>query len=195
MEMGRTGWAMTAVAILALPGASVEAQSVVVRIQNRADVPAATVADAARRVQSVYRTASVSLTWFDDDAPAVGADLTVSLIITRAPGWGAATGVLGFAIEAPVGCGRIAYVFADRVSAYAAQYQQDLATVLAVVIAHELGHLMLPHTSHTARGVMSASWDRQDLADAHRGLMRFSDAEAARMRTQILREPTLSAAR
>jgi hypothetical protein len=63
--------------------------------------------------------------------------------------------VLGQAAKA---CGR-AYIFSHRVAALAARNQRDLADVLGRIMAHEIGHLLLPENSHSASGIMSAALD------------------------------------
>ena len=52
-----------------------------------------------------------------------------------------------------------AYIFAHRVAALAARNRRDLGQLLGRVIAHEIGHLVLPENSHTATGIMSAGLD------------------------------------
>ena len=63
--------------------------------------------------------------------------------------------VLGQAAKA---CGR-AYIFWHRVAALAARNRVDLADLLGRVIAHEVGHLVLPENSHSATGIMTAGLD------------------------------------
>lgn len=67
--------------------------------------------------------------------------------------------VLGQAAKA---CGR-AYIFSHRVTAVA-RGKRDLGSVLGRVIAHEVGHLVLPENSHSASGIMSAGLDMQATA-------------------------------
>jgi hypothetical protein len=63
--------------------------------------------------------------------------------------------VLGQAAKA---CGR-AYIFSHRIAALAARNQRPVGDLLGLVIAHEVGHLVLPGNGHSPRGIMTSSLD------------------------------------
>jgi hypothetical protein len=71
-------------------------------------------------------------------------------------------GVLG---QAAKECGR-AYIFSHRIIALAARHQHALGSVLGRIIAHEVGHLVLPENGHSATGIMSADLDLRPTAFA-----------------------------
>jgi hypothetical protein len=50
-----------------------------------------------------------------------------------------------------------ASIYYERIMEYAAHTRGDLDQVLALALAHELGHLLLPDYSHTKRGLMRAA--------------------------------------
>jgi hypothetical protein len=79
----------------------------------------------------------------------------------------AATDGVGDAVlaQAAKGCGRT-YIFSHRVGALAKRNQRSVGEVLGWVIAHELGHLILPENSHSATGIMSAAIDLRPAAAA-----------------------------
>lgn len=52
-----------------------------------------------------------------------------------------------------------AYIFAHRIVAVAVKRRQPYSRVLGLVIAHEVGHIMLPAYSHSETGIMSADVD------------------------------------
>jgi hypothetical protein len=54
--------------------------------------------------------------------------------------------------------------------------------MLAYVIAHEIGHLLMPGNVHSLTGVMQAGWDTALVRDAARGSLTFTEAQAARIR-------------
>lgn len=57
-----------------------------------------------------------------------------------------------------------AYIFTDRIAAVAVKRKQDGARVLGLVIAHEVGHIMLPAHSHSETGIMSGqagAWSKK----------------------------------
>lgn len=47
------------------------------------------------------------------------------------------------------------------------------------MIAHEIGHLLLPYDSHAGRGLMQGGWDRTQARRAEMGLVTFTPDEAA----------------
>jgi hypothetical protein len=50
---------------------------------------------------------------------------------------------------------RIVYVFCDRIREASVKYWQEYTEVLGLVVAHELGHVLLPAHRHSNRGVMN----------------------------------------
>jgi hypothetical protein len=57
------------------------------------------------------------------------------------------------------GTGGMAFVLSDRVEGNAAKHHMSMSRVLGQVIAHEVGHLLLPANSHSERGVMRGVWN------------------------------------
>ena len=55
--------------------------------------------------------------------------------------------------------GRIAYVFYDRLRMVTLQREASDVAALSLVMAHEIGHLLLPYSSHSDEGVMRGHWD------------------------------------
>jgi hypothetical protein len=165
---------------------------IVVRIDERTTVDAKALADAMERVARIYREADVVVTWNRPGFTEDEAGLKLTIVVTSYPLPSLKHGtrdVMGVAHPAERGCGRIAYVFFERVEQLTRKSEKDVAVVLAHVIAHELGHLLLPPSSHSRVGIMRASWSGSDLADAARGRLLFTSAQAAQMRARIEAEP------
>ena len=81
---------------------------------------------------------------------------------------------MGQAIKA----GRRAFVFYERIaSAASVRPDRDLLSMLGDIVAHELGHLMLPTWGHSSTGIMSPNVDLMS-----RRLRTFTPAEAALIR-------------
>ena len=76
----------------------------------------------------------------------------------------AAGDVMGAATGTSEARGRLAYVFYPRVALLArgAPYNAE-SRILGHVIAHEMGHLLLPPNSHSQSVVMLADWDSEHL--------------------------------
>jgi hypothetical protein len=69
-----------------------------------------------------------------------------------------ADGVLGFAAVASEGMGRIAYVIYDRVRSIATEAATPEGELLGFVMAHEIGHLLLPRGPQPSAGLMKDCW-------------------------------------
>jgi len=57
---------------------------------------------------------------------------------------------------------------------------------LGIVMAHELGHLLLGTNSHSRRGIMRPGWDRQNLQDAYTGVQSFMPEQVGKVRANVL---------
>jgi hypothetical protein len=75
--------------------------------------------------------------------------------------------------KAARGAGRV-YIHHPRVVFTAQRGARDVGTLLGMVIAHEVGHLLLPNNSHSAGGIM-----RADLSLASRLPQEFTPRQSA----------------
>ncbi len=92
---------------------------------------------------------------------------------------------LGISFLAEDGVGFQADVFCDRVMQLQSDSQVDLAVLLGIVVAHELGHLLLGTSSHSPGGLMRANWHRDDLLRAVKNSLLFSDDQSDHMRAKL----------
>jgi len=85
----------------------------------------------------------------------------------------------GFAYQSEeVEFNKYAEVFYDCVEKVARGGTIAPHQILGYVIAHEIGHLLLNQKDHSSLGIMRASWNRQDLEHAARGVLSFTKLEA-----------------
>jgi hypothetical protein len=110
--------------------------------------------------------------------------------------------VLGYVAVSTEGMGRIAYVINDRVEDTAAQVPMNKGDLLGFVMAHEIGHLLLPHgsasqphDSHTLTGLMRGRWDVTDFVRLDVRTLSFPQAQARQIRDAIENESSAVAAR
>jgi hypothetical protein len=94
--------------------------------------------------------------------------------------------VLGTAYPDEKGAGYFAYVFYDRIQELAQRRRLGHA-LLADVMAHEIGHLLLGSTSHSASGIMCAHWNYEQLRNVSEGAMAFVPAQSRIMRDRQTR--------
>ena len=117
--------------------------------------------EACQLANGIYRAIGVSLAWMDDNEIAASAppEQIVAAVLSRSrtdrflresdlP-----DSVLGVA---PRNTGRV-YVFWDRIVQRAARDQVLSQVVLGRVLAHEIGHHLLPSRSHSVEGLMQPS--------------------------------------
>jgi hypothetical protein len=83
-------------------------------------------------------------------------------------------------------------VFWRRVERASQKFSASLYHVLAISIAHELGHTILPKESHAARGLMEANWNSAHFRSASAGLLHFSSETAALIRREVNTEITVA---
>ena len=74
-----------------------------------------------------------------------------------------------------------AYILWLRVQRQAERNAVGVDTMLAIAIAHEIGHVLLPRKSHVRHGIMRETWDANDLRLAAAGMLGFSKESAVRI--------------
>jgi hypothetical protein len=82
------------------------------------------------------------------------------------------------------GPGGRALVFVDRVEKRAKSARIDMSRLLAAVMAHEIGHMLL-NDAHSATGLMRPHWGDRDLQLIDMAALRFSANEPDRIRREL----------
>jgi hypothetical protein len=104
-------------------------------------------------------------------------------IVAASRGLKPSTVGISFLGEGGKGC------YADLFYEAVEQLQDDThaspEVILGHAMAHELGHLLLGANSHSPTGLMRAHWTREDLANAAKGNLRFSQEQAVRIRNRL----------
>ena len=143
-------------------------------------------AKAQSLVAAIFAEAGVIVTWRAADVAL--ADRTLAVTITAATAWTGAADAMGVAPSPGDGTrGQQAYVFGDRMRAFADRHMVPLAYVLACAVAHELGHLLLPANAHENGGIMSGSWNPRLFPPKSPGIQGFSAAQARLLRLRSRR--------
>lgn len=155
-------------------------------------------------VTSIFRTIEVEMCWkrtvgagqlqCQEPVAPGGRDLNILLLNSEmSERLGAADDVVGIAAVAAEGGGLVAYVLVDRVMITAKQEGVDAMSVLGLVIAHEIAHLMLPANAHSLTGLMRPRWSAREFRDgASSPPFTFTDTQADLIRHR-LRQGTASA--
>jgi hypothetical protein len=156
------------------------------RILDRAEVEAG----------RTYRRIGVETIWRDaaafDAETARGATtdpgFTIKLIIqprAAAPGARGVRTIMAAALSLKSDRDGAIYVFYDRVTDVASWHDTDTGLLMGIVIAHEIGHVLLRHSRHSLEGLMRDVWDSDDIRRAASGMLWFSPSESETMRATL----------
>ena len=146
------------------------------QMKSEVRVPAHVLKIAQDEVTRIFAAAGLAARWTDTSRR-----VTVR-IVAQVLGYDRATSpVMGVAQRTPNGL--TAQIFFKQVQDFAYTYEVDLGTMLGHVIAHEIGHLLLPANAHSPTGVMQRHWDKALARDAVQGSLTFTEAQAARLRS------------
>jgi hypothetical protein len=146
--------------------ASAPDRVVVLHVTNFAQVSVGDLAEAEQVATRVYADVGVRTVWTDGiawDAQPDGAFhadvllLSKEMVTRKSQLDGFDEQVFGSAMP-PI---RRAYIFHKRIADQARRTESNFTLLLGMVIAHEVGHLLLPASSHSAAGIMCAQWQQR----------------------------------
>jgi hypothetical protein len=166
------------------------------RVYDYAGIAPAALTEAQRLAASYYAAIEVGIEWaptFGPDGRKDGdskgdrlQDFTIIVMNRKMVARGRwAPGVIGAAIVAPEGGGRIAYVLYDRLQDAANSAGWPVQELLGVVMAHELAHLLLPVGSHSLEGLMRKGWDVAELRQFDAKSLSFTRDQTALIRERL----------
>lgn len=176
-------------------------------MHDRASVPRRQMTRAQDTVARLYAAIGVGITWRTpaaDAEPRAGeheefTDLAVIVLGPDAAGRQRRREyVLGLAPGTEAERGHIAYVYHHRLERLTREIGQDPADLLALVLAHEIGHLLLPYGAHTDSGIMRARWPADELRRLDVGRLGFTPEQAGHILRRLAEtrpsvpEPALS---
>ncbi len=172
-----------------------------VLVYNYAGMPSEPLAQAEREAGRIYERAGIQTEWLDcpltpaEAAAYPACQLPASLtrlalrVMPRslAASLGQSKAASGSALLPKDGSyGVIAQVCLECVEDLAHTHNAGFAVILAAVMAHELGHLLLGVDSHAPTGLMSGFWQKKELDRIAGGRLLFASREGDRMRRQVL---------
>lgn len=170
-----------------------------VRVVNYTGASPATVAAAELGATEILRDAGLNVTWFDCQVaessdnpsdycrqPLAPAEILLR-VLPETSRHGIENDAFGFAVP-PV----LASIYYQHAVYLAASTGYGIRVILACVIAHELGHLLLGPRSHSQTGIMRGHWGRDELRLVVCGGLHFTPQQAKAIRaaaqTRIRRE-------
>lgn len=183
--MGAGGPLCAAVLVVSIAAPARAAESghrptLAIQVQNVAGLETARADDARDEVTRALRAAGVDVEWTWGTPPAAAPALQIVLANGKAPTGSAidADLALGYAVS---DAGR-AYVFVDRILAHTRTTHANPNVVLAQVMTHEIGHLLLGPGGHSEIGVMRPHFDASFF-----GYSRFTREQSAAIRARLAR--------
>jgi hypothetical protein len=188
---------------LRLPAADLE---IILHVSDYSGMQPASVVEAKRATEAVFRPAGIDVRWrgwpstiscevsgLPCDAANDGVNEVNHFVVVVLPEHMArkiATGPLQFGaavVSEQGGLPTHAYVFADRVKDYATSERAPWSGLLGVMIAHEVGHLLLGNNSHFPAGIMRGQWRTGEVKLALMGALTFTTRQAEQMRSDVRR--------
>ena len=184
--MGRRAW----IAGLALCAGLIDRQTasgqpvIHVLIVDQAEVPPATRQRAQDVATRVFHLSGIAVVWVQGEmCPA--RCLTVRIVTEPVSAKSRDPHMLGVAPSMPEARGINLWIFYHRVRGYSAELGLETSLLLGHVMAHELGHLLLPYGAHSLAGLMRPAWDRAQVRAATEGLLTFTPDQADLIRTRL----------
>jgi hypothetical protein len=166
----------------------------VINVENHAHLSSDDLDMAFAFARRLYRWAGVEMAWSITREPGKpnGARpdqswITVVLLGRGMSTLGTPASTLGAALLRSDGEERRVYVFSERVRTFASSNSLSIWRVLGHVIAHEIGHVLLPNGEHSASGLMQPNAPPEALTP-DRIPLAFSATQAAMIRHQVARQ-------
>ena len=190
----RHAWIGAFLIVLSASGASADDRPrLLVHVDNRAGVPERELAVAREHTERIFLDAGIEIEWGASRFPlsimgpaARDGRRRVALMLVNAeedPNAVSSGCTLGFAVREPA----VAYAFYNRIVTLGEMQPIDLRVVLGRVIAHELGHVLLPPHAHSASGIMRSNLDLEPVNPD-----RFTSDQAQALRLSLRRSGTLN---
>lgn len=165
-----------------------QADAVAVLVLNEAGVPANVIARAETDAAAIYRRLGVTVVWWNGAGDERRRPFTIKIVAGAPSSRDVRAHTLGLTPAAEGLNGRIAYAFYVPIHDFSEIHRIEVSVILGAVIAHELGHLLLPYGWHSRGGVMSGGWDKDLAISAAKGRLTFSAPESALIRNRVCRE-------
>jgi hypothetical protein len=173
-----------------------------IRLYNQAAVPLATLKWATVDVTRIFASSGVNIIWEQpaaeipedrgtdmSSAPLPGRQRGRPYIAVRILPRTAASilaSVLGFALPFAQTGAQVS-LFYDHVAATAQSQSVTPYVVLGHAMAHEIGHVLLCSSEHSAAGLMQARWNRATWRLATDGLLTFLPEQKQQIRITVLK--------
>ena len=160
-----------------------------VLILDGVGVEADTLRQAQEEAQRIFKAATITLAWrLRDQEPPAGSlliKLVIKIVANPIGESGKNPNVLAMTPGSKEARGTVAYLFYHRIHNLGQLLQLEVSQLLGHVMAHEMGHLLLPYGSHAVSGIMMAGWGTQQSRLASEHSLTFEPSQAALIRARL----------
>ena len=182
-----------ALALVAIPIAASDKVTVRVRLENAAGVPRRILDGAQFDASRIYRYAGIEIIWLNrGDRQCCDAGRIIRVVLPSLKGadeYRRLEHVDKSALGATNAAAGLIHIFWDQLHISASRQGRDQGGLLGVVLAHEIGHVLLPGAGHSSTGIMQAGIEVRIPA-----ALRFTDQQSESMRGLLRQDPGLSVA-
>jgi len=165
------------------------APTIRLKTYNHARVPGRTLEQAQRAVTFIFKGIGVKAEWVTDGEPQFRI-----LIVDKLDAAISSDDMFGYAPRDRDGTSSgMAYVAYGHVRELMGNSKRegypplDAADILTYLMAHEIGHLLLPAGSHTTTGIMHARWKVADFKLMGKSFMSFTPEQERLIKIQACR--------
>ena len=135
----------------------------------------------------VFEAVGIRLVWVSGSMPQAPRYLVIRVVSKPMSRMSRNPGVLGTAASSNGNGATIATLYYGRIASQCGRFGVDAPLLLGHVMAHEMGHLLLPAGGHTAAGLMKAGWDMHQSVLASAGKLTFAPNQASLIRAHLQR--------
>jgi len=188
--MGRTTWIAAGALFAGLTGSAdataetADPLALQVMLHDEIGIPLAALRQSQIEASRIFKAVGITLTWVPPgEVPANS--LIIKIVNTPIGDKSRNPNVLGVSPGSKDAPGRVAWLYYSRIQELARFLHLEVAQLLGHVMAHEMGHLLLPHDAHAAAGLMKRGWDNRQAILAATGSLTFEASQAAQIRTRL----------
>lgn len=167
-----------------------------VSVYNEAAVPREVLRRAEQAASRIFQRAEIEVNWLNCQVPAASEEASracrevafpehLHLRIVR-KSVGLKGEAMGICFQGEDGIGSLADLFYEPMEKLQESARINVASLLAHVAAHEIGHLLLGANSHAVAGIMQARWRADELTSPDLDRRFFLDQESQKMKERLL---------
>jgi len=155
-------------------------------VTDEVGVPADTLRQAQQEASRIFEAAGIRLAWVSG-LPKAPRYLIIRFVSKPISLMSRSSDVLGTAASSNGNGATTASLFYDRIALVCGRFGLNASLMLGHVMAHEMGHLLLPPDAHTPAGLMKGGWDMHQSVLASAGRLTFAQDEASLIRARLQR--------